>query len=400
MKTERPPRILFFAKDHENPYGATWSFLSIAQHFHRQGSQLAFYFIHPGCLAQMVSEWQVPCDGYRFDWQSRKTAVGRIAGLVLQKLAVLWAVFRLFLRGRYELLYINTATHVTPLMVAWLLRKPAILHVREGVEYFEVTRGRTRRMINRVRNAVMRRCATRIVCVSQNVADNVNRLLRTDRAVAVHNGVCVRRLQADSPTRETARRTLGLADSDFVIMSAGRMHEEKAAGLFLEAGIAACDTIPDLRLIALGGPPDTDYLLNVVQPLADSAPSGLVLLPGYQQNMADYYAAADVFVHPATYDEPLARTILEAMAVGKCVVATRVGGTPEIIEDGVSGILVEPASVGSLSEAFVELYRNPERRASLQERAKQRITEAFTEERYLTDLSRHVTEVLSGSSGG
>jgi glycosyltransferase involved in cell wall biosynthesis len=120
-------------------------------------------------------------------------------------------------------------------------------------------------------------------------------------------------------------------------------------------------------------------------------------LSGYWPSVAEALAALDVFVLPSLMEgHPLA--ILEAMAASLPVVATRVGGNAEAVEDGVTGLLVPAADPRALADAVVALLRDPERRRAMGQAARQRFEERFSlaravganEEIYAECWKRHI----------
>ena len=102
-----------------------------------------------------------------------------------------------------------------------------------------------------------------------------------------------------------------------------------------------------------------------------------VLDPISRTGLPEVYRSATVCVVPSLW-EGFGYVAAEAMACGKAVVASRVGGLAEIIEDGRSGILVEPGKTEDLAEAVIELISNPERRAKISKNARKRIVDQFS----------------------
>jgi glycosyltransferase involved in cell wall biosynthesis len=108
------------------------------------------------------------------------------------------------------------------------------------------------------------------------------------------------------------------------------------------------------------------------------------LLP--QAELFALYRAADVIVVPSVWPEPLSRVLLEAMRMARPVVATAVGGTPEAVEHGVTGLLVPRLDPEALAKAVIELLLDPERRARMGRAAALRAETAFDEERLVATL--------------
>lgn len=115
---------------------------------------------------------------------------------------------------------------------------------------------------------------------------------------------------------------------------------------------------------------------------------------GFQKEVYSCLAAMDIYVHPALM-EGFGIAVLEAMAMGKPVVASRVGGIPEVVQDGVTGILVPPGDPGPLALAVVRLLKDPHRRESMGRAGKERFEMHFTVDRIMKTLEDVHAELLS-----
>jgi glycosyltransferase involved in cell wall biosynthesis len=105
-----------------------------------------------------------------------------------------------------------------------------------------------------------------------------------------------------------------------------------------------------------------------------------------QDELFALYRAADVVVVPSVWPEPLSRVLLEAMRIGRPVVATAVGGSPEAVEHGVTGLLVPRRDPEALAKAVIELLLDPERRKRMGQAAARRALTVFDEERLVGEL--------------
>lgn len=166
------------------------------------------------------------------------------------------------------------------------------------------------------------------------------------------------------------RARLGIGGGPLVLY-AGKRSLGKGTEVLSAALDAIRAAIPDVRFVFAGkgeiAPPardDVHVLGSVPQP-----------------TLFALYRAADVVVVPSVWPEPLSRVLMEAMRFGRAVVATRVGGSPELVEDGVTGLLVAPRDPAALARAVAALLRDPERRARLGAAAARRTETEFDEER-------------------
>ena len=113
-----------------------------------------------------------------------------------------------------------------------------------------------------------------------------------------------------------------------------------------------------------------------------------------QPTLFALYGAADVVVVPSVWPEPLSRVLIETMYFGRAVVATRVGGSPELVEDDLTGLLIEPRDPAAIATAVVTLLRDPARRARLGAAAAQRVASELDEERRVATLLEAYESVL------
>jgi glycosyltransferase involved in cell wall biosynthesis len=188
-----------------------------------------------------------------------------------------------------------------------------------------------------------------------------------ERIVVVPNGVARRE------TTALDRTALGLPAGPLVL-SIGRLEERKGQGYLIEAWAAVHRREPSARLVLLGDGPTRPELERKARELGLQ---DCVRLGGFQARVAEYLDAGDALVHPSL-TEGMPNVVLEAMAAGKPVVATRVGGIPELVADGESGLLVAPRDPAALADALIRLIREPGLAAELGRNARCRARERFS----------------------
>ena len=214
--------------------------------------------------------------------------------------------------------------------------------------------------------------ADRIVAVSAAIArDLVERYgIAAARTVVVRNGIDA---WAFRPAREPAavRADLGVAGGRRVVVMAGRMTPQKGWDVLLEAAARLAAARSDLAWVLVGDGPLRAALTRRAAELAVAAH-----FTGARADMADILGCADVVVL-ASRSEGLPFTLLEAMALGKPVVATRVGGVPEVVEEGRSGRLVPREDPAALATAIADVLEAPDAGA-MGARGRARVEAAFT----------------------
>jgi glycosyltransferase involved in cell wall biosynthesis len=228
---------------------------------------------------------------------------------------------------------------------------------------------------HRARYATVIREVDQLVCVSRQARDSfVEAGMAPERITAIRNGASV---TARSPDRAAVRAALGLDRESRVVLTVARYTEQKDHRTLLDAipAVLACE--PKARFVWVGAGPLQDSLLEAVRR------QGLdrhVLFLGQREDVPELMGAADLFVLPSRF-EGLPLVVLEAMAAGKPVVATRVCGTAEAVRHGVTGLLVEPGRPAELAAALIDLLQNPARAAQLGERGRRRARCCFSAER-------------------
>ncbi len=231
----------------------------------------------------------------------------------------------------------------------------------------------------------------RVVAVAQKAADTlVHAGIAPSKIVVIPNAVD--RSDIDTPlSKAEARAALGLDPAAFVGAVVGRLSHEKGQDIALEALAQVAAAGAELTLAFAGDGPDREALEARTRAL------GLgdrVRFLGHQKQVGVVYRAADLLVMPSR-SEAMPNALLEAMTVGLPVVATSVGGVPEVARHGVDGWIVPPASPESLAAAMLEARRDPEARAArvaeAQRRTADRHAPARRADRYL-DLYASVLE--------
>lgn len=227
------------------------------------------------------------------------------------------------------------------------------------------------------------------VSVSADCAAKVRRACGLPVA-AILNGAAPR---ADADDPAVLRRELGASEDSFLIGAIGSLERRKGFRTLLEAfRIAAADR-PSLRLALIGGPAEPDEEAELRRLAADPALGGRARLAGPRPRAWRYAAAFDVCVVPSLERESFGLAALDAMLAGRPVVASRVGGLPEVVADGETGVLAPPGDAAELARVLAALVDSPEKRRRLGEAGRRRAREAFSAER----MAREYREMLLGT---
>jgi glycosyltransferase involved in cell wall biosynthesis len=192
-----------------------------------------------------------------------------------------------------------------------------------------------------------------------------------DRIGVIYNGIdiCPPPSAAD---RARARQLIGASDDVFVIGTVARLDPVKDLGTLIDAAALLASTQP-IRVVVIGDGPEK---LRLKELAAASGITANVSFVGYRDDARDWLAGFDAYVNSST-SEGVSLTILEAMAAERPVVATGVGGTPEIVDE-TCGRLVSPRDPAGLAAALDAVARDAPLRESLGRAARRRVASRFT----------------------
>lgn len=205
------------------------------------------------------------------------------------------------------------------------------------------------------------------LAVSQEVRNSIPRALRSRVEVLVQ-GIAVRDVAPLRAQREEVRAELGLSPDDVAVVTIANYRRQKGYGDLLEAARLVRDRDVRVRFFVIGhGPLEAEIKARHAQ----LGLGGHVELLGYRPDAARVAAACDLFVL-ASHFEGLPLAVMEALAVGLPVVATRVGGIPEAVRDGIEGLIVPPRRPDLLAGAIEKLASDAGWRAVLARAAKAR----------------------------
>jgi glycosyltransferase involved in cell wall biosynthesis/protein-tyrosine-phosphatase len=236
----------------------------------------------------------------------------------------------------------------------------------------------------------------RVITVSHNMAAALPAArYRPSSLIAIHNGLELGSMKARQ-SAASVRRGLGIDERAFLIGTAGRLCAVKAQDLLLRAAPAILRERPDARfLIAGDGPLDESLRALAAQlGIADAC-----VFPGAVSDIHDVIAAMDVFALPSLH-EGLPMALLEAMALERPVVATAVGGVPEVVTSGVDGLLIDKGDHDALANACLSLARDGRLAASLGRMARRTIETRFTAEANGRAVLDTYTSVARGGATG
>lgn len=186
------------------------------------------------------------------------------------------------------------------------------------------------------------------------------------------------------------RERLGIADHERVILSVGRLSKEKAQADLILAFQQLCGTNADYKLVVVGDGPERAHLQALALPLDKR-----IVFTGQITDVQPFYAMADVFVLPS-HSEGSPNVLLEAMAARVPVVATAVGGVPEIVEDETSALLAPPNNPPAIATAIERLLKDLELGTRLSRNAAELVLKNHSPQHYVHSIIQTYSNLIEG----
>jgi sugar transferase (PEP-CTERM/EpsH1 system associated) len=276
-------------------------------------------------------------------------------------------------------------------LAARLARVPIVIHGEHGREASD-PHGLDRKR-NRIRRAIAP-LVNRFVAVSEDLGRWLVDVVHVPpkKVVVIHNGVDVGRFAGDG--RERARRALDLADDRLVLGTIGRLDPVKDHVGLVEAFADVAPTCPSATLLIVGEGPCRAAIAGAVKAHALDA---RVRLLGERHDVPQLLTAFDVYVL-SSIAEGISNTILEAMASGLPVLATRTGGNPELVDDDVTGALVPVGDRQAMASAIRTYVHDPALRARHGAAGRTRAHEQFALDRMAARYLGLYHELVSGKA--
>ena len=302
--------------------------------------------------------------------------------------------FRRLIRERRPELVLSVTTMLPAVPIAARLeRVPALVYCGELFDR-GFRGGAARALASRALAVLTARLAAVIIACSDTVAGQFKEASAT--VETVYPPVGERYAHGDAAR---LRERLGIDPEVPVLASVGYLTEGRGQDLLVRAMPAILERLPEARYVLTGDPfprpQDLAYRDRLVALVDELGLGDSVIVAGHVEEIADVYAAADVVVNPARFNEPFGRVPFEAAVAGRPAVVTRVGAIPELLRDGESALIVEPEDARGLADAVVRALTDPELAARLVEGSREIVASRLTPAHSLAGFQRAVAETLA-----
>ena len=246
-------------------------------------------------------------------------------------------------------------------LLAWRCKVPFVVRSQQGLaEPYGGFKRHKQALLHLLDRIVARYATDRLICASDDLRNEFLRYVEPQKVVTIHNAVD-REQACSSLSLLDAKKRLGLPQDCWVIGSAGRLEPIKRLDIFLSAASQIAARLPNTRFVVVGDGSQEAPLRELAKTkgLQERA-----LFLGHRTDIYDVLRAFDILVSCSDH-EGLPTVLLESLCLGVPVVARSVGGIPEVIQDGVTGVLVDTGDPSALAEACVGILTDGVRRQRL-----------------------------------
>lgn len=367
--------------------GAEHGLLHIAGGLDRTKFAPTVVLPEPGELSKALDNLNVPVEFLPLKRLKKTICPCCLLSYLLSLYRVQSGLARLVKTNSIRLIHTNSNTaQVYTGRVAAQARIPAIWHSRDLVNLGPLGR-------------LMARRATRIIATSRAVAKHLESCRPREGSVTtIHNAVDLD-LFSPADRRESARKELGVADDTFLVATIGQLVPWKRHADFIQAATTIGPDIPNARFLVVGVDlfDDNPQYVSQLEELARTAGmTDRITFIGQHPDIPALLEAVDLVIHPARR-EPFGRAVAEAMAMARPVIAVNACGPAELIDDGVTGVLVPPESPADLANAAISLARDPARAQSLGAAARTHIQKNFALPKLIESIQSVYENVLAGN---
>jgi glycosyltransferase involved in cell wall biosynthesis len=298
---------------------------------------------------------------------------------------------RMLRRRRVRILHAHDLyTNLIGITAARLAGVPVRIASRREVDVFTARQRRVERIAYRWASAVVANCEfLRTQLVEEGVP--------ATKALLLPNAVLPARVECATPEEPARlRQELGIpVSAPVIVMLANLYNTRKDLTGFVRAASAVTGSHPEaVFVLAGGGDPE-----GVHRIAAQCHPRPTLLTPGAFPQVAALLAASEVCVL-ASFSEGAPNAVLEAMAAARPVVATAVGGIPELVQDGITGWLVRPGDIDALGQRVVELLEDPRRAREMGERGRLAVLGRFSIEQQVATVEDIYHRLMAGGGKG
>lgn len=306
---------------------------------------------------------------------------------------------RLVRKKKIDIIHTHTVrSNLIGRLASLLTGRKCITHLHSPIlrDFADLRRGRFNEMID----SITRFLADRYIAVSHSLRrEMIQRGMPPDKIVTIHNALDFKSLHASvdpHSVRGGIRKEYNIPANAFILVLVALLRPRKGVDVIIKAMESVLEHFPNVHLFIVGNDDiseDPDYGNKLRRMASGLGIESNVIFTGFRDDVPAILKECDLMVLPSLFGEGFPMVILESMAMGVPVVASRVEGIPEIIEDGVNGFLVEPGDSEDLANKIVEVLKNPILLKTAGRKAQEKMTNEMDGHRQAEKIEKVYREV-------
>lgn len=327
-----------------------------------------------------------PRGRYKNSSLSIVATIKKTHALIARDIPLAIQIARIIKTRNIDLVHQNLGFERAAIIAARITGKPQVCHFRH---------------LGKVPRSVkwMSRWVDVAIYISRAVADFYNSEgIRVGQKRTIYVPIDIKTFSQAGDT-DALREEFAIRSDERIVTNVGRITPWKGQDYFLRAMEDVCKDYPNTRVLIVGSPGsshnDQAYCNELRAIVNDSDLRNSVIFTGVRSDVAGIMAMSDIVVHSASNPEPFGRVIAEAMAAGTPVIATRAGGAVEIIDDGLTGLLVPPRSSAAMADAIRKLLGSSQLATNVSERAQKVAAERYSIEQHVSQVQRLYADILT-----
>lgn len=297
----------------------------------------------------------------------------------------LWELVRLMSQKKYDIVHThNSKAGFIGRLAAKISRVSIIIHTIHGFAFHEYERP-PRRILFILLERFAARFSDRLITVSEPLKEWGLRLNigKPNKYVTIYDGIEVEKFKVNVNIDEK-KKELGIKPKEKIVGVVAKLWEGKGHETILEAAPQVIKEIPNVKFLFVG----EGYLRNRLETrVRELGLSNRVIFAGFRTDIPEITATFNIALLVSLF-EGMGRVLLEAMVLGKPVIATKVGGIVDVVKDGETGIVIPPEDVDALAKAIITLLKDKKVARRMGEAGKRRIDERFTAETMVEKINQ------------
>lgn len=293
-------------------------------------------------------------------------------------IAALWSLYSIFRKGHFDITHTHTAkAGALGRIAAALARVPVIIHTPHGHNLYGYFNRHLSAAIARIEKFLTQHTDEIIALTELEKSDYIRSgIAGYDKVSVIYQGLELDKLTRDWKSACSLKNIFKIRPEERVVGMVGRLEPVKGSDIFIEAAAEIAKRVPEARFIIAG---EGSLQAAMKKRAGELGISAKVIFAGWREDIPEMISLMDVMVLPSL-NEAVGIALIEAQAEGVPVVASRVGGIPEVVKDQKTGILVPPSDAAAIAEAVISLLNDKPKSAAMGEAGKVWVRDRFRAE--------------------